>query len=114
MKRSFDRYGSAVEEHALDEDVVVEILEVSHGRERAGEHQGLRAVVGGVGVDEELGLFPDRLTRAANARKVARGIAADLHLDEAETLARPVAELVLQLRDRINREAAAAVDRRRS
>ena len=56
--------------------------------------QGLLAAVGAVGVDEQLGLGPDRLAGGADPVEVVGRMAADLHLDPRDARGDPAAELL--------------------
>src|SRR5438105_13859783 len=64
-----------------------------------------------VRVDEELRVLTDRLPRRPRAVTIAAWLAPDLHLHPWDSLLRPTAELLLQLRVGIRREATATVDR---
>src|SRR5437588_672877 len=64
-----------------------------------------------VRVDEELRVLTDRLPRRPSAVTIAAWLAPDLHLHPWDSLLRPTAELLLQLRVRGRREATDTVDR---
>ena len=80
-------------------------------REPLGEGQRLLAVVGTVGVDEELDLGPDRLAGPSHPAQIVGRLTADLHLNRPDAAFHPAAELRLELVVAVRGEAAAAVDR---
>ena len=65
--------------------------------EPIGLGQGLLAAVGAVGVDEQLGVGPDRLAGGADPVEVVGRMASDLHLDPRDARGDPAAELLLEL-----------------
>ena len=82
------------------------------GGEPVGPVERLPEVIGAVRVDEELGVA-DRLSRRVEPRRVALGLAADLHLHARETLVDPASELLGEPIVRVRREPAASVQRHR-
>ncbi len=89
------------------------LLEPRHAalpREAPGEREGELALVGAVGIDEQLGFGANRSPRRRHPGGVAPRLAADLHLDPRDPSPRPAGELLLQAVDVVGREAATAVD----
>ncbi len=73
--------------------------------------QRLLGIEGAVGVDEELGLRPDRPAGEGEPPRVGVGVAADLDLDARNPGLDPAAQLLAELLVVEVGEAAAAVDR---
>src|SRR6185437_16491328 len=67
------------------------------------------ARVGAVGVHENLRSFSDPVAHRLYPRHILVGLAADLHLHTAQACSDPVAELFLELRDRVGGEASYSI-----